>query len=86
MLGDWGIGDEEGLIRAKEGEGDFHVDKNWYSGVDDECKILKVQKQAENLYTVQASCNWVDSNLPPKIFINEFELKGDKLLITPVSS
>ena len=48
--GDWGMGDETGQMeRAGPDSGDFHVDKDWYAGVDDRCEILKVEKQAENL-------------------------------------
>lgn len=50
------------------------------------CKILKVEKQAENLYTVQASCYLYDPDSEHQIETNEFELVGkDKLLITPVN-
>ena len=83
MMGDWGMGDETGL------SGDFHVDKDWYAGVDDRCEILKVEKQAENLYTVQARCAYDgnDDSIPSRIDTDEFELLGNgKLLITPVSS
>src|SRR4029077_19651649 len=35
---DWGMGDETGqLERAGPDSGDFHVDKDWYAGVDDRC-------------------------------------------------
>jgi hypothetical protein len=90
MMGDWGMGDETGQMeRAGPDSGDFHVDKDWYAGVDDRCEILKVEKQAENLYTVQARCAYDgnDDSIPSRIDTDEFELLGNgKLLITPVSS
>jgi hypothetical protein len=60
-------------------------------GVDDICRILKVEKQAENLYTVQSSCEYVDKpesdHTPPTMETNEFELVGkDRLIITPIGS
>jgi hypothetical protein len=85
-----GMGYETGQMeRAGPDSGDFHVDKDWYAGVDDRCEILKVEKQAENLYTVQARCSYDgnDDSIPSRIDTDEFELLGNgKLLITPVGS
>jgi hypothetical protein len=57
MIGGWGFEPNggEGMVRAPDG-GDFFIEKDKYSGVDNDCTILKVEKLAENLYTVQASC------------------------------
>ena len=59
MMGWWDFDGENGetLIRS-DGDGEFHVSKDSYLGVDDICRILKVEKQTENLYTVQASCEY----------------------------
>jgi len=87
MMGSWGMGGQ--MERAGPDSGDFHVDKDWYAGVDDRCEILKVEKQAENLYTVQARCSYDgnDDSIPSRIDTDEFELLGNgKLLITPVGS
>jgi hypothetical protein len=92
MMGWWDFDGENGetLVR-RDGDGEFHVSKDSYMGVDDICRILKVEKQTENLYALQASCTYVDKpkddHSPPTIRANEFELVGkDKLLITPVGS
>ena len=77
------------MVRGKEGEADFHLTKDTYDAVDDICTILKVEKQSENLYTVQARCDFdgKDPLIPSTIRTDEFELVGkDKLLITHVGS
>jgi hypothetical protein len=90
MMGDWGMDGEggEGLARSAEG-GDFHLERDTVSGVDSECKILKVEKLADNKYTVQTNCHYPDNpanNDPYTIETDEFELKGNRLFITPVGS
>ena len=59
MIGWWSeTGDRMPMVRSKEGEGGFHLTKDSYDAVDDICTILKVEKQTENLYTVQARCDY----------------------------
>lgn len=86
LLGDWTSRSEgaETLVRSPPNHADFHIDKDSYGAEDHECTVLKVEKLAANLYTVQASCTVVDQ--PDAVETNEFELRGDKLLITPVGS
>ena len=87
-IGAWVMKQDKWSVLAPD-SGDFHVDKDWYAGVDDRCEILKVEKQAENLYTVQARCAYDgnDDSIPSRIDTDEFELLGNgKLLITPVDS
>lgn len=86
MMGSWSLGHEEGIMeRVGADSGDFNVEKDKYSGVDSERKILHVEKLAENLYTVQASCAYPDGGGPATIDTSEFELLGkDKLRVSPV--
>lgn len=87
MRGDWApkTGDDEALYRVEQG--DFVIDKDKYYGVDTECTVLNVEKQAENLYTVQAKCVVIDQDPQPYTETNEFELLNkDKLLVTPAGS
>lgn len=86
MLGDWSIARQDGVLeRAKEGH--FSIDKHMYAVVDEECEVIKVEKQSETLYTVEASCKDAGSDLKPEIMTNNFELIGkDQLLITPFGS
>jgi len=88
MMGSWSLGDEEGIMeRVGPDSGDFYVAKDKCTGVDDECTILHVEKLAENLYTVQASCAYPDGGGPATIDTSEFELLGkDKLRVSPVGS
>lgn len=87
MMGSWGMDGKggNGLVRYPEGA-DFYIDKDGYNGVDSECKILKVEKLVKNKYTVQARCTMEGDDEPPTTETNEFELKGDRLFITPVGS
>ena len=88
-MGSWGMDGKggDGLVRYPDGA-DFYVGKGEYNGVDSECKILKVEKLAKNKYTVQASCHYegLADNDPHTIETNQFELRGKRLLVTPVGS
>ena len=58
MMGNWVLdGDmSEGLVRSTD-QYDYYVEKDGYMIAGDVgCKIQNVEKQAENLYTVQAYC------------------------------
>jgi hypothetical protein len=90
MMGSWNMGDEEGIMdRAGPDGGDFFVEKDKYSGVDDVCTILHVEKLSAYVYTVQARCAYDgdDPLIKPRIETDEFELVGkDKLRVSPVGS
>jgi len=62
------------------------ISKKTYTEPQIACKILKGEKLAENLYTVQAECAIIDSNDPPTIETDEFALVVNRLLITRVGS
>ena len=78
------------MERAGPDSGDFNVEKNAYYGVDTECTILHVEKRSKNVYTVQARCKYPEDidppPFPPYTETDEFELKGDKLRVSPVNS
>jgi hypothetical protein len=88
MLGNWTMGDEEGIMdRADKDSADFLVEKDKYYAVDDACTILHVEKLAENSYLVQARCAYdgADPSIPSEIYVSEFELKGNRLRVTPAT-
>jgi hypothetical protein len=77
MLGDWG-GNEEGMVRVAPDTGDFHIEKDRYKGIEESCLILKTEKLADNLYTVESRCeNYYDAMMRT----DEFELKDGRLFI-----
>jgi hypothetical protein len=89
MMGDWSMGDEEGIMdRAGPDSGDFEVKKDYYYAVDTACKILHVERLTKGSYIVQASC-YYEGDDPPSVFhitdTSEFELKGDRLRVTPAT-
>ena len=92
MLGSWSMGDEEGIMdRTDKDSGDFVVEKDAYYAVDTACTIVHIEK-LENSYIVQASCAYDDGGVgdsdppfPPTINTSEFEMKGDRLRVTPAT-
>ena len=87
MLGSWTMGDEEGIMeRADKDHGDFLVEKDKYYTVDDVCTILHIEKLG-NSYMVQARCDYEgdDPLIPGKIYDSGFEMKGDRLRVTPAT-
>jgi hypothetical protein len=71
----------------------YDIGKDKYSIMDFDCIVLKVEKLADTLYTVQADCklggdNGGDPSLDNEYTAtNEFELlKSGKLLVNPVGS
>jgi hypothetical protein len=90
MMGSWTMGDEEGIMdRAGKDTGDFLVEKEHYYAVDTACDILHIEKIG-NSYIVQANCHFDDSGGPdssyqPHTETSEFEMKGDRLRVTPAT-
>ena len=92
MLGNWTMGDEEGVMdRADKDSGDFFVEKDTYYAVDTICAIKHVEKLG-NSYIVQAICKYdsgdvddKDAPFPPTPNTSEFEMKGDRLRVTPAT-
>jgi hypothetical protein len=86
MLGAWAIEQDEdgGMTRVQENEGDAVIARNHFSGIDSECEILSVEQTSQTIFVVTARCEISDNQIPPKITIDEFELKHGKLYITPL--
>jgi hypothetical protein len=87
MMGAWSMADEEGnMERVPEGQGDFHMEKYWFNGVDTECAIRNVEKLGE-AYTVHAHCRIVDEDYNPEhqwYEVLQFELHGNILHVENV--
>jgi hypothetical protein len=88
MMGSWTMADEEGIMdRTSPDSGDFDVKKDYYYAIDTACKILHVERVG-NSYIVQASC-YYEGGPPPSVLpvtdTSEFELKGDRLRVTPAT-
>jgi len=71
----------------------YDITKDKYSIMDFDCNVLKVEKQADTLYTVQAHCvlagGPIENPAPDEDYIDtsEFELlKNGRLQVTPVGS
>ena len=86
MVGSWTMGDEEGIMECADQPSDFIVEKDKYYTVDDVCTILHIEKLG-NSYMVQARCDYEgnDSLIPGKVYDSEFEMKGDRLRVTPAT-
>jgi hypothetical protein len=87
MMGNWSMGDEEGIMeRVDKDKADFIVEKDKYYAVDAVCTILHTTKMSEYDYIVQSRCAFDgdDPLIEPRTGTSEFELKRDKLRVSPV--